>query len=113
MSNKFGAGFVGRNGFEIAGKRGEVLRELLFERLFMMDARSRMLTRREAAAFLGVKPQTLAVWHITGKYQLPLVKVGRSVRYRAGDLEKWVASRTVGAVAPNGAAAGVKGGDRE
>ena len=61
-----------------------------------MEARIKMLTRREAAEYLGVKPQTLAVWHVTGKYRLPLVKVGRSVRYRVVDLEKWLASRTFG-----------------
>ena len=58
----------------------------------------KLLTRREAAEYLGVKPQTLAAWHVTGKYKLPLVKVGRSVRYRLADLEKWLAARTVGAV---------------
>ena len=43
----------------------------------------KLLSRREAAELLGVKPQTLAAWHITGRYGLPLVKVGRSVRYRS------------------------------
>lgn len=54
-----------------------------------------MLTRNEAALFLGVQPQTLTVWHSTGRYSLPVVKVGRSVRYRLADLEKWLAERTV------------------
>jgi excisionase family DNA binding protein len=60
---------------------------------------SKLLTRREAAELLGVKPQTLAVWAITGKYGLPLIHVGRSVRYRLADLEAWLAARTVGGVA--------------
>jgi excisionase family DNA binding protein len=59
----------------------------------------KLLTREEAAQYLGVKPQTLAAWHVTGKYSLPLVKVGRSVRYRSVDLEKWLAARTVGVLA--------------
>lgn len=57
-----------------------------------------LLNRAQAAELLGVKPQTLATWHITGRYGLPLIKVGRSVRYRLADLEKWLTARTVGAV---------------
>lgn len=57
----------------------------------------KLVSRTEAANILGVKPQTLATWHITGRYKLPLVKVGRSVRYRVTDLERWVQSRTIGA----------------
>jgi excisionase family DNA binding protein len=56
---------------------------------------TRLLTRREAAAYLGVRPETLAVWHCTGRYRLPVVKVGRAVRYRLADLEAWLAARTV------------------
>ncbi|MBN1556188.1 MAG: helix-turn-helix domain-containing protein [Phycisphaerae bacterium] len=63
----------------------------------MKNGLSKMLTRKEAAEYLGVKPQTLAAWHVTGKYNLPLVKVGRSCRYRLADLEAWLAARTVGA----------------
>ena len=63
-----------------------------------MQDRTKLLTCREAAEYLGVKPQTLAVWHIRGRYKLPLVKVGRSVRYRATDLEKWLTTRTIGTV---------------
>ena len=62
-----------------------------------MTTGTKLLSRKEAAEYLGVKPQTLAAWHITGKYGLPVVKVGRSVRYRIADLERWLESRTVGA----------------
>jgi excisionase family DNA binding protein len=61
----------------------------------------KLLTRKEAAEVLGVKPETLAVWHCTGRYKLPVVKVGRSCRYRLADLEKWLAARTVDAAAVN------------
>jgi len=53
-----------------------------------------LLTRREAAEFLGVKPQTLAVWHSVGRYDLPTIKVGKSVRYRQSDLENFCTERT-------------------
>jgi excisionase family DNA binding protein len=55
-----------------------------------------LLTREQAATYLGVRPQTLAVWASAKRYGLPLVKVGRSVRYRVADLERWLAARTVG-----------------
>ena len=55
-----------------------------------------LLTRNEAAEYLGVKPQTMAVWALTGKYGLPMVKVGRAVRYRKSDLEAFIKRRTVG-----------------
>ena len=58
------------------------------------DATDRLLTRREAAELLGVAEQTLAVWHCLGRYDLPVVKVGRSVRYRLSDLMTWLESRT-------------------
>ena len=57
---------------------------------------SDLLTRAQAAEYLGVKEQTLAVWSTTGRYNLPVVKVGRLVRYRLRDLEAFLASRTVG-----------------
>lgn len=54
----------------------------------------RLLTRQKAAELLGIKPQTLGIWHSTGRYEIPVVHVGRSVRYRRSDLERWLASRT-------------------
>ena len=59
-------------------------------------SKSKLLTRAEAAEFLGVTAGTLAVWLCEGRYSLPVVRVGRSVRYRLADLEAWLDSRTVG-----------------
>jgi len=55
-----------------------------------------LCTREQAAEYLGVKPQTLAVWLSTRRYRLPVVKVGSLVRYRLSDLERFLESRTVG-----------------
>ena len=55
---------------------------------------SDLLTREEAAAYLGVEAQTLAVWRTTGRYSLPSVKVGRLIRYRRSDLDAFLAART-------------------
>ena len=56
-----------------------------------------LLTREQAADFLKMRPQTLAAWGSNGRYGLPMIRVGRSVRYRLSDLESWLARRTVGA----------------
>ncbi len=56
---------------------------------------SRLLTRQEAAELLGLRPQTLAVWAMDGRY-LPVVRVGsRAVRYRSEDIEEFVAQQTI------------------
>jgi len=45
-----------------------------------------------------VQPRTLAVWASTHRYDLPLVKVGRLVRYRKSDLEAFLQRRLRGGV---------------
>lgn len=57
-----------------------------------------LLSRTEAAAYLGVKPQTLAVWFSTKRYPLPLVKVGRYVKYRLSDLDAFINANTHGSL---------------
>jgi hypothetical protein len=51
---------------------------------------TKLLTRKEAAAFLGVKESTLAHWKCTGRYNLASVKIGSLVKYRIADLEKFI-----------------------
>ncbi len=55
---------------------------------------ARLLNPKEAAGYLGLRPQTLACWRVDGRH-LPYVKVGRSVKYRVSDLEKFLESRTI------------------
>lgn len=52
--------------------------------------RSELLTRRQAAAYLGVTEHTLAVWKCTKRYDLPCVKIGRLVKYRKSDLDAFI-----------------------
>lgn len=54
----------------------------------------RLLTREQAAQKLSVKAQTLAAWHTSGRYGIPVVHVGRAVRYRVSDLDRWLVERT-------------------
>jgi hypothetical protein len=53
-----------------------------------------LLAPPAAAKFLGGKITplsvgTLAVWRCTKRYDLPFLKIGRSVRYRKSDLRKF------------------------
>jgi hypothetical protein len=54
-----------------------------------------LLTRKEAARFLGCKEITLATWKSANRYHLPVVKVGRLAKYRYSDLLKFIDRRTV------------------
>ena len=53
--------------------------------------------REEAAEYLNLAVQTLAVWAMTGKH-LPVVKIGtRAVRYRVSDLDAFIDRQTIAA----------------
>ena len=58
-----------------------------------------LLTADQAAEYIGVKPQTLAVWRTTGRYALAFLKVGRLVKYRREVLDAFLSRRTVGTAA--------------
>jgi excisionase family DNA binding protein len=51
---------------------------------------TQLLNRKLAAEFLGVQENTLAVWATNKRYNLPFYKVGRLVKYKISDLEKFV-----------------------
>ena len=55
---------------------------------------SHLLSDKQAAAVLGLAPNTLAVWRSTGRYNLRYVKAGRLVRYQAADLREFIQRRT-------------------
>ncbi len=55
-----------------------------------------LLTERQAAEILDLRPTTLQVWRMTKKRDTPAyVKIGRNVRYRASAVEAFIRSRTV------------------
>jgi len=56
--------------------------------------RTYLLDETQAAQALGSARGTLSVWRSTGRWNLPFVKVGRSVRYRVGDLLDFLERRT-------------------
>lgn len=53
-----------------------------------------LLTRTQAAEYLNIKTQTLAAWACNKRYPLPMVKIGRTVRYKLSELERFIAMRT-------------------
>ncbi len=63
-----------------------------------IQAASQLLNDREAAKFLGVSEQTLAVWRCTKRYNLKYLKIGRCVRYRLIDLVQWMDQRCRGSL---------------
>ena len=55
-----------------------------------MTSDDKLLTPKQAAEYLGIKENTLAVWRSTKRYNLPFIKIGRSIRYRLSDLENFI-----------------------
>ena len=61
-----------------------------------------LLTRKDAAEYLGITEHTLAVWQSTNRYGLPCVKIGRLAKYRKSDLDEFIQRRTTGLVQKGG-----------
>ena len=59
----------------------------------------KLFTPDQAAAYLGMSTQTLAIWRCTKRYPLPYIKVGRLVRYRKSGCDAFLESRTIGTMA--------------
>ncbi|MBY0550716.1 MAG: helix-turn-helix domain-containing protein [Candidatus Obscuribacterales bacterium] len=57
---------------------------------------SELLSRKEAAVYLGVSEQTLAIWKTTGRYSLPVIKIGRLAKYKKADLDAFISRRVQG-----------------
>ena len=61
-----------------------------------------LLTRKDAAEYLGITEHTLAVWQSTNRYGLPCIKIGRLAKYRKKDLDDFIQRRTTGLVQKGG-----------
>ena len=63
----------------------------------------KLLTAREAAAFLQLSERT--IWEISGpRGDLPAIRIGRSVRYSQTDLADYVERHRVGSGCRDGGA---------
>ncbi|TKB49932.1 helix-turn-helix domain-containing protein [Ferrimonas sediminicola] len=49
-----------------------------------------LLNEQQAADYLDLQPNTLAVWRCRGRNDLPYCKIGRNVRYRKSDLDDFL-----------------------
>ena len=54
-----------------------------------------LLTQRQAAALLCLSERTLERFRVSG-IGPKFVRMGKSIRYRLGDVEAWIERRTVG-----------------
>ncbi|WP_115616151.1 helix-turn-helix domain-containing protein [Chromobacterium vaccinii] len=61
----------------------------------LSDSKDRLLSRPEAATWLGLSPYTLNEWASTGRYGLRYYRIGRKCMYRLSDLQAFIASRAV------------------
>ena len=58
------------------------------------ESASDLLSREQAAAYLGVAAQTLAIWKCTKRQDLPYVKVGRLIKYKRSELDAFIRRNT-------------------
>jgi hypothetical protein len=56
----------------------------------------KLLSNKEASAYIGVLPGTLEAWRYAKRYPIPFIKVGGLVKYRHSDLDVFLDQRTVG-----------------
>ena len=64
-----------------------------------IGSRNDRLSSREAAAYLGIRPQTLENWRCQRRNPIPYLKVGAKVQYRLADLDAFLDRATVTPVA--------------
>lgn len=62
----------------------------------MTKIEKNLMSRSEAADYLGLTPHTLAVWKCAKRYDLPCVKIGGLAKYRKEDLDSFIERRTTG-----------------
>ena len=76
---------------DVFNKDGNVVQIDLSQQIAELGNR---LTTKEAAAYLRLQAHTLAVWRLTGRYELPFQKIGRRVFYLKSDLDAWAIARS-------------------
>ena len=57
-----------------------------------------LLSREDAAKYLGVSAKTLATWASNKRVDLPYLRIGRRVMYRRSDLDAYCAANLVGKI---------------
>lgn len=67
----------------------------LYQKLFSEKPTSDLLTRKEAAEYLGVCENTLAIWACKKRHTLKYTKVGRLAKYRKAHLDEFFERQTI------------------
>lgn len=57
---------------------------------------SPLLSRKQAALYLGISEQTLATWASTNRNSLAHVKIGSLTKYQQSDLDQFIRDNRVG-----------------
>lgn len=77
------------------------LRAIIQEEIFLAikaidkgKAHDTLLSRKEAAKLLGIKPHTLAVWASQGRGPAP-TKIGNCAKYKRSELERFINENTM------------------
>jgi len=60
---------------------------------YQSPSSSPLLSPSAVSTMLDVKVGTLAVWRCNGKYNLPYVKIGSRVMYRAEDVNTFISGQ--------------------
>lgn len=58
----------------------------------MTDTTAVLLKPKEAAARLAITVGTLASWRFKRRIDLPYFRIGRSIYYRSGDIDAFIAA---------------------
>lgn len=53
-----------------------------------------MMTAKQAAEYLGIKVQTMALWRCKKMYDLAYIRVGGKIFYQKSVIDEWVKSRS-------------------
>lgn len=61
----------------------------------LINTQPPLLTREQAAKYLGVSVSALAAWACNKRYDLPMIKVGRLSKYRIQDLNDFIDRNTI------------------
>ena len=61
----------------------------------MREIQPALMTREEAAKYLGMSMATLATWVSKNPGRLPYVKMGRLAKYRKEDLDNFIEKNTI------------------
>jgi hypothetical protein len=59
------------------------------------DRKLGLMSEVEVAHFLNLRPNTLAHWRLTKLQPLPFIRIGRTIRYRLEDVERFLQQRQV------------------